>query len=526
MVFAPGPIFANIVLADEINRTPPKTQSALLEAMQEHRVTIQGRTYELDEPFFVFATQNPIELEGTYPLPEAQLDRFMFHIVIEHPPEDEEFDVVRATTAIIDPHFKQPVNGADLVAFQRLVRRVPVAEPVMRYALHIVRTSRPKSTQAPELGEEVRGVRRQRPRGAVPGARRQGARADQRPLSRELRGHPRAGAPGAAAPRADQLPRRVGRHHDGLDHRRAADGRAGPEERHVRTDATAERARPQRKTLALRSRRSPRLMPNMSTSTSDPRRAVRRPEDPARVGNLELLARNVVDGFINGLHRAPFFGASIDFAEHRGYVAGDDIRRVDWRLFARTDRFYVKQYEADTNTNFSVLLDISKSMRFTSRGIPKLEYGCYRRRVPRLSRAAPARPRRHHHLRQRHRHARAAVGEALQRRAAHAGRAKAERPGNLAVPLNKMAEHFKRRSILVLISDFYEEPDAILEAIKPLKFLGNDLIVFHVLDPAEIDFGYEDASSFEDLESGEQMPVVPESLVKEYRALIQAHIAR
>jgi MoxR-like ATPase len=150
MVFAPGPIFANIVLADEINRTPPKTQSALLEAMQEHRVTIQGRTYELTEPFFVFATQNPIELEGTYPLPEAQLDRFMFHIVIEHPPEDEEFDVVRATTAIIDPHFQQPVTGADLVLFQRLVRRVPVADPVMRYALSIVRTSRPKSKQAPD----------------------------------------------------------------------------------------------------------------------------------------------------------------------------------------------------------------------------------------------------------------------------------------------------------------------------------------------------------------------------------------
>ena len=150
MVFAPGPIFANIVLADEINRTPPKTQSALLEAMQEHRVTIQGRTYDLVEPFFVFATQNPIELEGTYPLPEAQLDRFMFHIVIEHPPEDEEFDVVRATTAIIDPHFRQPVNGPDLVAFQRLVRRVPVADAVMRYALSIVRTSRPKSKQAPD----------------------------------------------------------------------------------------------------------------------------------------------------------------------------------------------------------------------------------------------------------------------------------------------------------------------------------------------------------------------------------------
>src|SRR3954468_2028729 len=101
MTFTPGPIFANIVLADEINRTPPKTQAALLEAMQEHRVTVQGKTYTLEEPFFVFATQNPIELEGTYPLPEAQLDRFMFHIIIEHPPEDEELEVVRATTAII-----------------------------------------------------------------------------------------------------------------------------------------------------------------------------------------------------------------------------------------------------------------------------------------------------------------------------------------------------------------------------------------------------------------------------------------
>src|SRR5688572_27127324 len=151
MVFAPGPIFANIVLADEINRTPPKTQSALLEAMQEHRVTIQGRTYDLAEPFFVFATQNPIELEGTYPLPEAQLDRFMFHIIIEHPPEDEEYNVVRTTTAVLDPQFKRPVSGPDLVAFQRLVRRVPVAEPVMRYALHLVRTSRPRGKEAPEV---------------------------------------------------------------------------------------------------------------------------------------------------------------------------------------------------------------------------------------------------------------------------------------------------------------------------------------------------------------------------------------
>jgi len=144
MVFAPGPIFANIVLADEINRTPPKTQSALLEAMQEHRVTVQGKTYQLAEPFYVFATQNPIELEGTYPLPEAQLDRFMFHIVIEHPPYDEELDVIKTTTSIQAPQINRPITGDDLVAFQQLVRKVPVAEPVMRHALDIVRASRPK----------------------------------------------------------------------------------------------------------------------------------------------------------------------------------------------------------------------------------------------------------------------------------------------------------------------------------------------------------------------------------------------
>ena len=151
MVFAPGPVFTNILLADEINRTPPKTQSALLEAMQEHRVTVQGRTYQLDEPFYVFATQNPIELEGTYPLPEAQLDRFMFHIVIEHPPEHEELEVVRTTTITNNPDYRHAVTGADLVAFQELVRKVPVSEPVMRYALNLVRTSRMKDGDGPEF---------------------------------------------------------------------------------------------------------------------------------------------------------------------------------------------------------------------------------------------------------------------------------------------------------------------------------------------------------------------------------------
>jgi MoxR-like ATPase len=151
LVFTPGPIFANIVLADEINRTPPKTQSALLEAMQEHRVTVQGKTYVLAEPFFVFATQNPIELEGTYPLPEAQLDRFMFDIVIDYLPEEQEREVVAATTAIQDLHFERTVTGPDIVAFQNLVRRVPVASEVIRYAVALARTSRPSENGAPDF---------------------------------------------------------------------------------------------------------------------------------------------------------------------------------------------------------------------------------------------------------------------------------------------------------------------------------------------------------------------------------------
>jgi MoxR-like ATPase len=154
LVFMPGPIFNNIVLADEINRTPPKTQSALLEAMQEHRVTIQGRTYELEEPFFVFATQNPIELEGTYPLPEAQLDRFMFNIIIHYMSEQEELDVVKSTTAVQDVKYNHVVTGQDILDFQKLVRRVPVSDPVMRYAVSLARTTRPGEGEVPDFIEK------------------------------------------------------------------------------------------------------------------------------------------------------------------------------------------------------------------------------------------------------------------------------------------------------------------------------------------------------------------------------------
>jgi MoxR-like ATPase len=149
--FIRGPLFANIILADEINRTPPKTQAALLEAMQEGNVTVQGTTYELPKPFYVLATQNPIEMEGTYPLPEAQLDRFMFNIQIGYLSEDDEVEVVNQTTSVQDIRFERDVTGPDILAFQRLVRRVPAAESVTRYAVRLVGASRPITSGAPDF---------------------------------------------------------------------------------------------------------------------------------------------------------------------------------------------------------------------------------------------------------------------------------------------------------------------------------------------------------------------------------------
>ena len=248
------------------------------------------------------------------------------------------------------------------------------------------------------------------------------------------------------------------------------------------------------------------------------------PKVLARIKDLSLMARWVVDGLINGLHRAPHFGASIDFAEHRGYVAGDDIRRVDWRLFARTDKYYIKQYEADTNSNFTVLMDVSRSMGFASQGVSKLEYGSY---------LAACLAYLSHKQRDR-------VGIITFDRdivthvppsAKHFNvllhtldRARPEQPGRLLDVLTKVAEHFKRRSIVALISDLYENPADLLETLKPYRFLGNDLVVFHVLDPAEIDFPYNEASRFQDLESGEEVPVVPEVFAAQYRKMIQEHI--
>lgn len=279
--------------------------------------------------------------------------------------------------------------------------------------------------------------------------------------------------------------------------------------------------------------------------------------DPAilsRIGNLEFVAKAVVEGFINGLHRSPNLGSSTDFAQHRQYTPGDDIRKVDWKLFARTDRFYVKEFEADTNANFLAILDVSPSMRYKGstsgdRGVSKLEYACFltaalayfsagqRDRVglatfdhgivdyvppsskhlrlvlhslDRANRAAAV-------------HSPGESGGAAITAAADAktltGRA------SMMPPMKQLSESTRRRSIVLVISDFYEDPQAVFDAVDNLRGRGNDLICFQLLDKDEIDFPFSDSSNFIDIETGEKMPLIPDYLRKEYKKLVAEHTA-
>jgi uncharacterized protein (DUF58 family) len=249
----------------------------------------------------------------------------------------------------------------------------------------------------------------------------------------------------------------------------------------------------------------------------------------ARIANLELLARTVVEGFVSGLHRSPHFGLSTDFAEHRPYQPGDDLRRLDWKLYGRTDRFYLKEFEAETNANVVVLLDGSRSMLYGSRQVTKLDYARYlaasllwfsqsqRDKVGLitfdrdiLEHVPPSTRRLPHCL------------HALERMARY--QAEPGTVGSLEGPLRKATELLTRRGIVILISDLYENADQVLHACAHLKRRGSDLIVMQVLDPAELSFPFSEASSFEDLETGERIPVVPDRVQREYRSRLDHHL--
>lgn len=266
----------------------------------------------------------------------------------------------------------------------------------------------------------------------------------------------------------------------------------------------------------------------MTSSAREPIGATRflDPKVLAAIGNLELLARTVVDGFLHGLHRSARLGLSLEFAQHRQYMPGDDIRKIDWRVYGRTDRYYVKEYEAETNATVTLLLDVSASMAYASGGgVSKLDYGRFlaaslawfsarqRDRIGLVTFAddiAEWIPPSTRHLQ--------AILHRLDR-LDPGGR------GSLAAPLSRVAERLTRRGIVVLISDFYEEPDRVRDAVGLLRAGGSDVLAFHLLDPAELSFPFEAAATFEDLESGDRVPVVPEDLRDRYRDLVRGHLA-
>lgn len=250
------------------------------------------------------------------------------------------------------------------------------------------------------------------------------------------------------------------------------------------------------------------------------------PKVLGRIDNLELLSRAVVSGFINGLHRSPFLGLSLDFAEHRAYMPGDDIRRIDWRLYARTDRYYVKEFEADTNSNFVVLLDLSSSMSYQGGGISKIDYARYlaacltyfvknqRDRIGLITfdtAVVDYIPPSAKHLE--------IILHSLNRIQPGRGRR-----GSLGEPLLRAADRLRRKGMVVLLSDLYEPPESVIDALKPLRGRGHDVMVFHLLDPHEIEFPFQDASQFEDLESGSRLPVNPGPLRTRYKAAMQNHL--
>ncbi|WP_423928195.1 DUF58 domain-containing protein [Candidatus Palauibacter sp.] len=243
-----------------------------------------------------------------------------------------------------------------------------------------------------------------------------------------------------------------------------------------------------------------------------------------RIGNLELVARYVVEGFIAGAHGSPFLGRSLDFAAHRQYLPGDDIRKIDWKVYGRTDRHYIKEYEAETNANVFFAIDASRSMDYGSQGITKLDYARYLAACLVYLSAS-----------QRDRVGTAVFDDKLleyippsvrHRRLILAAldRISAETAGDLTRPLIQVAESLTRKGIVVLLSDLYAEPKTVLDSVGALRSKGQDVIVFQILDPAEVDFPFEAARSFEDLETGERIPVMPDDMRTEYLSLVEGHV--
>jgi uncharacterized protein (DUF58 family) len=268
----------------------------------------------------------------------------------------------------------------------------------------------------------------------------------------------------------------------------------------------------------------------MSTPIADQTPAARfiDPKVLIKIQNLELVARTVVEGFVQGLHRSPYMGFSVDFAAYRQYMPGDEIRRIDWNVYGRSDRLYIKLYEGETNTRVLVMLDISGSMNYGSGPIKKIDYA----RILAASLSYFA-----HHQRD-------GIGlltfdteirahvPASRRRGqmltilSEIDRIQPSAQTEFRKPLRFLAEYLTRRGVIILISDLYDEPDNIIAGLKALKAKGNDIIVFHIMDNFELTFPFEDMAQFEDMETRKKLHVIPEYLRTQYLSILKDHMDR
>lgn len=259
------------------------------------------------------------------------------------------------------------------------------------------------------------------------------------------------------------------------------------------------------------------------------------PEVLSRISNIELLARSVVEGFVTGLHKSPYKGFSVEFLEYRPYIPGDNLMHVDWKLFARTDRYYVKQFEDETNTSLQLLLDTSQSMGYASGQVSKLEYSFYLAAALAYfmtqQQDAVGLTFFDNKVRQ-HIRARSTNGH-LHTLLTQLDKAQLGTTSQIGKPLHELAERQDKRGFVVLISDLLDDPEAVVEGLKHFQFNGHDVILFHIMDPDEINFGFQDLTEFEDMETGERLLVVPEVMrevylenLERYRSLLKRECGR
>ena len=492
--FQSGPIFANLVLADEINRATPKTQSSLLEAMQEHQVTVARNRYPLDPPFFVLATQNPLEMEGTYPLPEAQLDRFLFKVMVPFPSEEDLITIMDRTTGADAP-------TASKVCTRGRDRRDAAARPggadrAARHGLRRGPAQRDPPGSAARAGARprVRPLRRLAARRPGAGDRGQDLRPPRRPVQRVDRRRPGRGAPVAPAPRDPQLRGRGRGHHPGGDRpirpgrRPRPVGRVAPRSPRASGpgDAwrwTASRARrlpvpqPPAAEPGARGRARPAFLPSDVDPTVFDEGFLRQLE------RLLVLMKAPVRGGLKGGRRSVKRGQSVEFADFRDYTLGDDLRQLDWNVLARLEKLFIKLYVEEEDVTIHFLLDASASMEsghpskllFAKRAAAALGYiGLASEDRVAITSLGGRAGRRQVALR--------GSGRVFRLLSALSGIAAADGPTDLMAAARHAGAQLTGRGVIVLLSDLLD-PNAD-RVIRELAATGSELIVLHLLSPA------------------------------------------